>query len=388
VTTTEAPPSRRRALGGWAIIVVVLVGVGLVGVVIAGLGQWRTHGPLDPESAGPDGTRALAEILRDRGVGVSVVRDRATAERRAAEPGTTLVLPDDPTLSDDAFSRLAAAADDVVVPDPHARGIRLLFPGARPAGVGPAAPVAPGCGLPEAERAGSIVPGAVFAPAGGAVACYPAEGGHALLVSDADGRRIAAIDGGALFDNAHLAENGNAALAIGLLGRTPSVVWFVPDLADSDLAPGDATLGDVTPPWVTPAIALLLVAVLAAALWRGRRFGPLVAESLPVSVRANETAEGRARLYARSRDAAHAAHALRAGTLARLRTRLGLGAAADAGAVASAAASRTGLPLPRVRALLVDEPPTDDRALLALAEGLDALESAADAASRPERNTP
>ena len=130
-------------------------------------------------------------------------------------------------------------------------------------------------------------------------------------------RRVSAVDGRTLFANESLAENGNAALALNLMGRHPRVVWYVPSLTDTDLT-GDPTLGELTPPWVSPVIVLLLVAGIAAGVWRGRRFGPLVPERLPVTVRASETTEGRARLYARSRDAVHALDQLRVSALGRL----------------------------------------------------------------------
>ena len=76
-------------------------------------------------------------------------------------------------------------------------------------------------------------------------------------------------------------------------GQTPAghAISFIRD-------PRDFTL---------PVIVLLLTAGLAAAIWRGRRFGPLVPERLPVTVRAAETTEGRARLYAHARDAVYSA---------------------------------------------------------------------------------
>ena len=83
---------------------------------------------------------------------------------------------------------------------------------------------------------------------------------------------MAAVDGRAVFTNEHLAEAGNAALAVNLLGRHPTLVWYMPSIADSDLAAGDPTLGELTPPWVSPVIVLLLTAGVTAAIWRGRRF--------------------------------------------------------------------------------------------------------------------
>ncbi len=70
---------------------------------------------------------------------------------------------------------------------------------------------------------------------------------------------------------------------------------------------------------------LWLAVVLLAALWNGRRIGPLVAENLPVVVRASETVEGRGRLYRSRRARDRAADALRTAALQRLLPRLGLG---------------------------------------------------------------
>ncbi|HWI32247.1 MAG TPA: DUF4350 domain-containing protein, partial [Microbacterium sp.] len=240
-----------------------------------------------------------------------------------------------------------------------------------------------------AKRAGPVIPGLLFTSGNADAACYPADGGYGLLVGErSPTSRIALIDAGGLFTNEHLAENGNAALAIGLMGRHPVVVWYVPTLADSDLEDTSPSLGVLTPPWVTPAIVLLIAAAVAAAVWRGRRFGPLVAENLPVMVRASETMEGRARLYARSRDALHAADALRIGTIGRLARDLGLGPAASAADVSDAAADRIGAPRPAVRGILIDSLPRTDAELVALSDRLRDLEAAVRAAVRTERNAP
>jgi hypothetical protein len=126
---------------------------------------------------------------------------------------------------------------------------------------------------------------------------------------------------------------------------------------------------------------------VAAGIWRGRRFGPLVAERLPVTVRAAETTEGRARLYAQARDALHAADQLRIGSLGRLGRMLALGPSASAEEVADAAAARTGIDRGAVRAILIDELPHTDAELVALDQRLRALEEAVHTAVRPERNT-
>ncbi|HYJ50312.1 MAG TPA: DUF4350 domain-containing protein [Microbacterium sp.] len=384
----DAPSSdRRRRLTTWIVLGSVLVVVGIAGSALSGIGQWAQRDALDPDSAGPTGARALTEILRDRGIDVVVARDRATADAALGRGDATLALPDAPYLSDGALSAVTDAATDVVLLDPRARTLRLLIPGATPHGVASERVVEPACTVAAAERAGAITPGAIFEPAAESDACYPTGGAYGLLVSEDDGSRTAAVDGRALFTNERLAELGNAALAVNLLGQHPTLVWYMPAVADSDLAGAEPTLGELTPSWVSPVIVLLLVAGLAAAVWRGRRFGPLVTERLPVTVRAGETTEGRARLYAHARDALYAADQLRIGALGRLGRLLGLGPSASAPEIADAAAARAGLDRGAVHGILIEELPRTDADLVALDERLRALEAAVRAAVRPERNT-
>ncbi|MFH8250774.1 DUF4350 domain-containing protein [Microbacterium sp. B2969] len=380
--------ARRRRLGGWIAIAVVVLLVGGVGAVLASVSQWAERGALDPESAGPDGAMAVVNILREHGVEVVVARDHTTARAALDGQSATLVMPDTPALSDEAVAGLADGARDAVLLAPRARTLRLLLHGSSPAGYGTAAPSSPGCDVADARRAGAIVAGAVYRPGDGVAACYPSGDGHALLVHDTGAHRVSAVDGRALFVNESLADDGNAALAINLMGRHGRVVWYMPGVGDTDLAGGAPTLGDLTPPWVSPAIVLLLVAGIAAAVWRGRRFGPLVAERLPVTVRASETTEGRARLYARARDTVHAADQLRIAALARLARLLGLGPAASAAEIADAAADRLAWDRRAVRGILIDELPANDAALVALRDRLRHLEEAVRQAVRPERNTP
>lgn len=376
-------PPRRRAILAWVIIGAVLLGVGALGAALSSATEWSQRGLLDPDSAGPAGTRALAQILREQGVEVEVVRSLETA-MATTRADDTLVLPSTAALSDEALGDLAEGAGRVVLVDPSTRDIRLLL-GEDTAGFAPDAAVAPDCALPDAERAGAIVPGKLFTADDDAVeGCYPVDDAYGLITKG----RTVAIDGRELFTNAHLAADGNATLALSLMGTQPRVVWYLPSIQDSDLADGEPTLGDITPPWVTPVILLLLVAGGVAILWRGRRFGPLVAENLPVTVRAAETTEGRGRLYARSRDAAHALDSLRLGALDRLARMLGLGPAAQATEIADAAADRLGAPKAVVRGILIDDLPSTDADLVAASDRLRDLEAAVRASVRPERIDP
>src|SRR5690606_15192115 len=124
--------------------------------------------------------------------------------------------------------------------------------------------------------------------------------------------------------NEQIGLNGNAALALWLLGATDELIWYQSNIADATV-PGAPTIGELTPAWVSAAIVLFGLTIVALALWKGRRFGPLVVENLPVTVRASETMEGRARLYEKSSSRMHALDTLRVGAISRLATLTGIG---------------------------------------------------------------
>lgn len=382
--TAPAPAARRtRRAGFWAALVGVLVIVGVIGAMLASAVQWTERERFDPESAGPDGTRALARILADHGVEVTVARSRDDAAAALGDGPATLVLPDTPLLSDAQLTALTDAAADVVVIEPRSRSIRLLFDG-RIDGFGDTAPIPPACTLGAAERAGEVVIGATFTTA--VAGCYPVGDAYGLVWTAHGEGTAVAVDGTDLFTNDRLAGDGNAALAVNLLGVRERLVWFVPALTDSEGAEA-ATLGELTPDWVSPAIVLSLVAAGTAIVWRGRRFGPLVRERMPVTVRGSETTRGRAHLYARSRDAGHAARALRAGSVAEIRRMLSLPAALDTGAVADAAAARLGRDRDAVRGILSEDAVRGDRDLVTLSQRLHDLETALAATVRPGKES-
>lgn len=388
VSAVREAPSRRRSILIWVGIAIVIVVVGAIGASLSNLGRFTERDAMDPESPGPYGTRALAEILRDRGIEVIVTDERSEALSALSEESATLVLPDSPALSDDAVRELGAAAMDLVLVDPRSRTLRLFLPGTQVDGVGFGTLVEPECDFAEAERAGAIAPGTLFDAGGGPfTACYATEAGAGLIVGTDGAHRVSAVDGRSLFVNSTLADEGNAALALNLMGRHSSVVWYVPTLTDTDLPNTEPSLGELTPPWVSPAIVLLLAAGLAAGIWRGRRFGPLVAERLPVTVRASETTEGRARLYAGSRDATHAGDQLRIAALERIGRDLGLGPASAVDDIVDAISAQTGRDRTSIRAVLVDDLPRTDADLVTLYMRLSDLEGSVRASQHPERNT-
>ena len=362
----------------WAIAIGALVA--LV-AVLAALPEPRTSEvPLAPNNPGARGARAVAEILESEGVDIRYVRTSAEATD-AAVAGSTLLVTGSFLLSTDQTDALAATTADLVLLGPDPLLLGAVTDAATTADVAPAGATTrtARCDDPDALAAGSIVAGSAgyVATSGAATVCFPTADDPAGVYLVVDGpRRVVALADPTLLTNGALEQEGNAALALRMLGRNASLTWYVPSPADfgqqADTGPG---LGDLLPP-SAGAIGLQLLFVAAiAALWRGRRLGRLVTEPLPVTVRAAETTRGRGRLYRRSRSYGHAAAALRAGAATRSATRLGLPRSAGAPAMIDALARATGRPTDEVAALLYGPPPTDDFGLEHLARRLDELES-------------
>ncbi|MGO2745866.1 DUF4350 domain-containing protein [Microbacterium sp.] len=375
----------RSALGWVAIAAAVIVFALLIGALSFGAPDSR--GGLDPESAKGSGTLALAELLRDQGVEITVTRTRADAVA-AIDDDTTLVMADPYSLSDDAVSALIEPARSTVFLSSASRLLRLLDLGENAAPPASGA-LSVGCDAPELANVGTVQPDRFFSPASGVEGCFTDDEAAGLLIAERDGVRTALLEGSGLLSNEHLAENGNAALGLALLGQTDHVVWYVPSFSDTDIeAQSPDTLATLTPEWVTPAILLLLLAGILAGISRGQRFGRLVTETLPVTVRASETMHGRARLTARAGDSAHAAAALREGSLRRLAARLGLAARSTPAEVADSASDRLRIPRGALHHLLDGPLPENDSELVDTARRLAELETAVDTAVHVERNTP
>ena len=344
-------------------------------------------GYLDPAGTDAPGARALADILADRGGKVIRVVTPAAAEAAAAAGpgGVTLVITSPRLLSAQQLASLARIAANRVLVGPDRAALTALAPAVRLAGTAPVQALWPGCGLAAAQLAGNadlgglrlVLRSAAGAPAqGGPQLCYPTGGSASLVRYTASGRVITVLGSGNALTNGSLAQLGNASLAINLLGGRSRIVWLVPEAAlPGGALPGrpKSLLGLIPLPAYLVAIQLGIAAVLAA-LWRARRLGPLVAERLPVVVRASETAEGHAGLYRSRRARGRAAAALRAAMLARTLPALGLAPDARPGEVISAVSARSGSGGKAIEAMLFGPAPSDDAALVALADDLDALE--------------
>ena len=279
-------------------------------------------------------------LLRDGGVEV-VVADNIADVERAARPDTLILVAQSQYLTDDALlDRLAKVPGDLLLVEPTARTREALMPGMR---ISPASTFDsdPNCALREATRAGSVRfgPSDTYQAVDGRTmtSCY-----DGVLIRYRDGgRTITAVGSTDFMTNDGLLQAGNAALAMNLAGDRPRVIWYAPHRIEGETS-SPASVSDLIPDNVIWVVWQLWLVVLLIALWKGRRPGPLVAEQLPVVVRASETVEGRGRLYRSRRARDRAAEALRTATLQRLLPRLGLGAQAPAQAVVATVARRSG----------------------------------------------
>jgi hypothetical protein len=385
--TLRAQLRQRRA---WIVIAVVLVLGALIVLIMQG--GTRAPGPaLGPDNPAPAGSKALVEVLRQQGIDVTEVRS-IDAALDAARGGATVLLYDEFALLDDErLGELAAASDRLVVAEPAFAALGELAPGVRLAGAATGALDEVPCDVRAAERAATLSDGQRLltiddaARDDGWQGCFgDGDFGYAMAVGPGPaGGELALVAATTVFTNERIDDEGNAALAIGLLGASDELVWYLPGPGDAD-STAAPTLAELTPGWVSPVMVLAIGVVIAAALWRGRRFGPLVVENLPVQVPAGETSEGRARLYARSSARGHAVDQLRIGTIERLAVLLRLPRSTHVATVADAVGAATGRDAASVTRLLIADEPANDRDLVEIAAALGRLEEDVRRSIRPD----
>ncbi|HEY5223761.1 MAG TPA: DUF4350 domain-containing protein [Microbacteriaceae bacterium] len=383
---SPTPRGQSRRARFWIVLVVIGLATAIAAFLLSGSG--RSAGPvLGSDNPAPEGAMAVANVLTGQGVHV-VKADtlaQATAAVHTAADSTLLIYDPDAYLSAQKLHTLDNVAATTVLVQPGFTALQTLAPAIASAGSPKSASTAPRpqCTLPAALKAGRISPPqTVYRVLNDAyTGCFPTSHGEYALAGLDDGEHAQWVIGStSVFDNENVLRDGNAALALNLLGAHGTLVWYLPTLADIDVT-GPPSLGELTPGWVTPAVLLLIAAAIAAAIWRGRRFGPLVIENLPVVVRAEETMEGRARLYQRSSARLRAIDALRVGAAGRIAARCGLPHTATIIEIADAAASITRADPFQVRRILLEAVPRSDGELTRLSNQLAQLEDAVAAAT-------
>ena len=379
-------PTRLKRARGWMIL------AALFAVIVALSIVRRSDADeilLSANNPGPDGARATAEVLRSRGVDVR--QETTLGGARITDPGETtlaVVLPS--TLADYQIESILSYPGEIVFVGVSPDLLAAIDPRLEWYETGESTLRTPGCDDPDAIAAERITSdGTEVAAPGipGASVCFPGEGEGGPYVSlDVDGRRITLLANATLPMNDHLTEFGNAALTFRTLGRHPNLVWYLGSYYDSSTltytgsadpdsgAGAEVSAADILPPGTGDAVYALVLAVFVAAIWRGRRMGPLVTESLPVVVPSSETTRGRARLYRRARAYGRAAASLRAAAAERMGRRLGVPRGGDAPSLVRAVAHATGRDPMAIEQLVFGAPPGDERAMMILVQELDTLE--------------
>jgi hypothetical protein len=354
-------PAWRRARF-WLAIAVALVLAALAVTALTG----TSNRALDPASSAPDGSKALATLLRSHGVRVHTSTHLGGARGR--------VVVTDPDSYTAGQLRALSHRAELVLLGGSERSLSGLDITSGPAHL-LAGPVAPGCDWAGATSAGvvDLPPGTLGYPDGTRQPCYDG----ALL----RGAGWAVLGSSRLLRNDTVARDGIAALDVNVLTDDLTVrdlTWLLPGTeATGSAAP---TAWARFPDGARRAFVWLAVLGVLLVLWRARRFGPVVSEPLPVVVRAAELVEGHGRLYQRARAREHAAAALRAGAVHRLGARLGSARGTPLPALAQAIAVRTGRPEATVHTVLAGPAPVSDADLVDLALALDDLDDLDDLA--------
>ena len=390
--TVLTPTVGRVARRGLFWVLAAVIATGLVIAVSLGTGAVRDADALSAGNATPNGAKALVEVLRDHGVTVTAT-DTLDATRRAlpvAADSTLFVYDRDQLLDSEQRDQLLSLAATVVLLEPDFDTLTALAPSVAQAGSAEGELTAV-CDLPAAAAAGTITGDGsgyrLLEPVEGAISCFPSGDGVFSVISvpfspSLGSGEVTVLGATSALSNETIGDYGNSALALTLLGQHSHLAWYIPGAADvaDDIPP---TLGELSPAWLTPSIILVLIVLLFSAIWRGRRLGPLVVENLPVTVRASETMQGRARLYQKSSARQHALDSLRIGTITRVALKLGLPSTATVEAIVAAASAQLGVDPARVRQLLVDDVPASDADLVRLSDALLTLERDIAAAVRP-----
>jgi hypothetical protein len=387
-TPGQATPARRWRRP-WVVAAVLAAVVLATAFLFVSQGPGpASSAPLDPRNPTANGAQALARVLESQGVRVDIARGQAELERAGADADTTVLVARTSPLAESTtrnLAQVASGAERLVLIGPDRGVLRYLAPevGVTEARRAAQDLVATDCGTSDVRPGETLSRSQLeYRSSLADAACFTHDGSSVYLSLARRGRipPIVLVGSTTAPSNDQVTEASNAAILLRVLGHSDRVVWYVPTREDVPVT-DESGLGSMVPAWMGPVLALGGVAFLGLVLWRGRRFGRLVAEPLPVVVRAVETTESRGRLYRRARDASRAGATLQLATRTRLADYLGLPrpspSISERGAeqaLVSAVSAVTGRPAADVGALLLGPPPTRDDHLLGLATELAALE--------------
>lgn len=361
----------KRRPPGW-VLIALAVAMALTVAVWTSRDAETHPDPLDPRNPGPEGGQAIARVLEDEGVDLTIVRSADALDEATVHDSTTVVVTSTDHLSPGTLQRLRdkAAPGRLVLVEPSFLLLEEIDPDLGVDYVSEES-VAADCTAAVDGLTLEVDEMTVYR-GGDGPSCFSTDGGDVLVEGRSD--RVVLFGAGQALSNDQVLRADNAAVGLRLLGQSDRVVWYVPNVADP--ASEDAvSLDSLLPRWIGPGIWLGGLAVIALILWRFRRLGPLSTEPLPVVVRAVETAHSRGRMYRRSGDRGHTARALRRAARTDVAVRLGLDRRTAPSAVIEATALHLDTRVEDIGALLNDDqlPPATDHDLVRLAQDLTRL---------------
>lgn len=382
VATTPTVRAFLRKSSFWIVVAVGALIATLVLLLVTNQGNTDRRS-LSTNSTGPGGSMAVAEVLRQQGVALSRAGTLEEAIVAARADSTVLFYDPNGYLSSSQLSKVATLGNKLVVITPAFFELAQLAPEIFPAGKPEKKDeLSADCDLPAALKAEKIsVSGSTYRIENDSVGddevdqCFSSyDDSYSLIRLVREDRSVTVLGAPDVLSNEGILKSGNAALALNLLGESENLVWYIPTAADVE-ATGPPSLSELTPDWVTAVLLLLLFVFISAAIWRGRRLGPVVIENLPVTVRSTETREGRARLYAKAGAYSRATDAIRIGTLRRISSMLGLPRTTQAPEIITAIAQRTGIHPEKIAATLLEQVPRSEAEMMQISQELEHYEA-------------
>ena len=226
--------------------------------------------PVGIRNKGADGARALAQVLRDHGVSV---REVSVSQAASVDDNTTLVVIFPSRMSNEVATALETRANVVYVGleeaygsfAPYMDGLRATrtWKSSRTTGAN--------CSSQAAQKAHSLTTSdyVVSGTSSQWELCFPVDdSSYAYAERFEPGRFRALIPDSVRLRNRGITDEGNAALAINAIGRTPKVAWYSPTESDK-LTDVDQNIAQS--PYIAPAFLIVIGAGLLAAAARGRR---------------------------------------------------------------------------------------------------------------------
>src|SRR5690625_1296231 len=236
MTTSVAPTAKERWSRHRAPVAIAALVV-LAAIVVTWAQSQYNRGFLDPSSAEPGGSRALAELLREDGVDIHVSDDDADVFDTA--PGGTVLVTEPDLLNADRMHALVGTGADIVLVGATSSVDHLTTDSGTEitaAGIETDV-VSPACDLDAAQLAGSALAGGIgytsstdtessATTSSDVVAhqCYPVGDAFAVTTLSLDVATVTLLGTGEPLTNRRLDEDGNAALALNLLSHHSELV--------------------------------------------------------------------------------------------------------------------------------------------------------------------